>query len=83
MFAFSFDLSAFLTQNNAFYIGFTFGAICGVLMAFLFFKTSLRFAKNHCKRLENELKRKDNDLKALNEHIKNILECYLSQKPSS
>lgn len=35
--SFSFDLSAFLSQNNAFYTGFVLGVILGSLVAYLFF----------------------------------------------
>ncbi len=78
--SFSFDLSAFLSQNNAFYTGFVLGVILGSLVAYLFFRTSLRFYRNLCKSQLETMKFQDEKIKILNEHYKNALIGILSQQ---
>lgn len=87
---FSFDLTAFLTQNTAFYAGFCFGFVLGGFVAYLFFKSSFRLSvslNNHLRQtLKDEHQRqKEKDsffAQVLAEHIKQIndLQAKLSQR---
>lgn len=53
------DLTAFLTQNTAFYAGFIVGLFLGAYLAYLFFKASFRHSKANNKELLNIISQKD------------------------
>lgn len=53
------DLTSFLTQNTAFYAGFSFGLLIGAFFAYLFFKSSFRHSKANNKELLKIISQKD------------------------
>lgn len=76
---FSLDLTSFLNQDTSFYAGFLFGLIAGGLIAYYFFKKSLRYADSHIKHLKSELERMQKHQEFLNKEFSNALTLFLTQ----
>ena len=73
------DISAFLTQNTAFYAGFLLGFLCGAFLAYIFFKNSLRYFKDIIKSLREELKRDQEKHTYIQQEFTKSLSLFLSQ----
>lgn len=73
------DITSFLTQNTAFYAGFLLGLLVGAFIAYQFFKSSLRYFKEHFKNLKNELEREQKRHEFITNEFTKTLAYYLSQ----